>query len=64
MTGSDEPRGERTWENDHEEHRRRQARMGLKLSPAERLRWLESTMETMRSWVGRARQARPLPPEG
>jgi hypothetical protein len=34
-----------------------------KLTPAERLRWLETTMATMRGWVGRAREGRPLPPE-
>jgi hypothetical protein len=29
--------------------------MGLRLTPAERLRWLEETMETLRRWQGRAR---------
>lgn len=38
-------------------HRRRQARRGLHLSPAERLRWLEETMEELRSLLGRARRA-------
>jgi hypothetical protein len=69
MTGGDRgggqpgPDPDRTWDRDHEEHRRRQARLGLKLTPAERLRWLETTMATMRGWVGRAREGRPLPPE-
>jgi hypothetical protein len=40
-------------------HRRAQAGIGLSMTPAERLRWLEETMATMRRWVGRARQAPP-----
>jgi len=43
-----------------EGHRRRQARLGLSLSPAERLRWLEETMEDMRRLLGRARRGRPV----
>jgi hypothetical protein len=44
-------------------HRRAQARRGLSLTPAERLRWLEETMETLRRWQGRARKtAREDPP--
>lgn len=43
-----------------EGHRRRQARLGLALSPAERLRWLEETMEELRGLVGRARCGRPV----
>jgi hypothetical protein len=39
--------------------RRAQARHGLRFSPAERLRWLEDTMETMRELCGRARLGRP-----
>ena len=38
-------------------HRRAQAASGLRLTPAERLRWLEETMETLRRWRGRAREA-------
>lgn len=38
--------------------RREQARFGLSLTPAERLRWLEETMATMRRWCGRARPDR------
>ena len=41
-----------------EGHRRRQARLGLQLSPAERLRWLEETMDELRRLLGRARRAR------
>lgn len=36
------------------EHRRSQAGMGLRLSPAQRLRWLEETMSVLRRWRGRA----------
>lgn len=43
-----------------EGHRRRQARLGLQLSPAERLRWLEKSMEELRKLVGRARQGHPI----
>jgi hypothetical protein len=39
----------------YEGHRRRQTRLGLGLSPAERLRWLEESMEELRTLVGRAR---------
>lgn len=45
-----------------EGHRRRQARLGLGLSPAQRLRWLEESMEEFRKLVGRARQGRPVSP--
>jgi hypothetical protein len=41
-------------------HRRRQVRLGLALTPAQRLRWLEQTMEELRPLVGRARLAKPL----
>jgi hypothetical protein len=37
-------------------HRRAQADMGLRLTPAERLRWLEETMASLRRWQGRAQQ--------
>jgi hypothetical protein len=42
----------------YDAHRREQAGMGLRLTPAERLRWLEETMETLRRWRGRAQSAR------
>lgn len=38
----------------YEAHRRRQARRGLELSPAERLRWLESAMEELHALTGLA----------
>lgn len=41
-----------------EGHRRRQARLGLHLSPAERLRWLEETMDELRRLLGRAGRGR------
>ena len=47
---------------DFEGHRRRQARLGLQLSPAQRLRWLEESMEELRKLVGRARQGRHITP--
>jgi hypothetical protein len=40
--------------------RHEQARVGLRMTPAERLRWLEETMATLRRWCGRARQGQPL----
>jgi hypothetical protein len=40
-----------------EGHRRAQAGLGLRLTPAERLRWLEETMAALRRWCGRARRA-------
>ena len=40
-------------------HRRRQARLGLALTPAERLRWLEETMEALRRLKCAARLGRP-----
>ena len=39
------------------EHRRAQLRRNLRLSPAERLRWLEETMDAFRKWKGLARVA-------
>lgn len=38
----------------YEEHRRRQTRRGLELSPAERLRCLEEAMVELREIQGRA----------
>lgn len=38
------------------EHRKAQLRRNLRLSYAERLRWLEETMETFRQWKGLARK--------
>jgi hypothetical protein len=43
-------------------HRRAQrARLGADMTPAERLRWLEETMEALRRWQGRARGAPRAP---
>ncbi len=39
------------------EHRRRQIRIGLAMTYAERLAWLEETKATMARWCGRARTA-------
>ncbi len=41
---------------DDAEHQRRQARMGLSLTPAERLAWLERTNAEMRALLGLARK--------
>jgi hypothetical protein len=43
-----------------EANRDLQLRMGLKLTPAERLRWLEETVEELLPWVGRAQQGKPV----
>jgi hypothetical protein len=45
-----------------EANRSLQIRMGLKMTPAERLRWLEETVEELRPWVGRALLGRPVGP--
>jgi hypothetical protein len=37
--------------------RRRQAMLGLEMTPAERLEWLERTLEELRPWVGLATEA-------
>lgn len=42
------------------QHRREQILRGLLLTPAERLRWLEQSMASLRRWAGRARTT-PLP---
>jgi hypothetical protein len=39
-------------------HRRRQLVAGRHLTPAQRLAWLESTMEELTHFLGRARHAR------
>jgi hypothetical protein len=51
---------DRTWEL----HRRRQLFIGQRLTPAERLRWLETTMDEMRGLLGRARRGRANHGEG
>jgi hypothetical protein len=63
MTGTEDrsPRDPDTgFDRGFDGHARRQARMGLRLTPAERLRWLERTMEELRRLVGRAKQGRPM----
>jgi hypothetical protein len=45
-------------------HRDAQAGIGLRLTPAERLRWLEETMATLRRWRGRARSAPKVGDDG
>jgi hypothetical protein len=44
-------------------HRRVQARMGLRLTPAERLRWLDEAMDALRRWQGLARTTQVQPSE-
>ena len=41
-----------------------QASVGLAMTPAERLRWLNEAMETLRRWQGRARAGAAIPPRG
>jgi len=47
---AEDPGFDRGWSG----HARRQARRGLAMTPAERLRWLEETMAEMRRLQGRA----------
>lgn len=51
-----EPQNETVW--DFEGTRRHHVRLGLRLTPAERLRWLEETVEEMRRLRGLARKGR------
>ena len=60
---SDSQSGSGEFDRGFEGHSRRQARLGIKLTPAERLRWLEQTMEELRGLLGRARQGRPNKPK-
>lgn len=53
------PESEDRYAWSYEAHAERQARLGLKLSPAERLRWLEETNAAMRALLGRARCSSP-----
>jgi len=43
----------------HEETRQRQIRAGLRMTPAERLTWLEEMLDELLPLVGRAREAGP-----
>ncbi len=45
---------------DFEGARRHHLRLGLKMTPAERLRWLEETVEEMRQLQGLARRGRRI----
>ena len=60
MSEKDEKPREEPWT--FAANRSRQIRIGLDLTPAERLRWLEETVEELRPWVGRARRGRPVDP--
>jgi hypothetical protein len=55
-----EPREAAGFDRGFDGHWRRQVRRGLALTPAQRLRWLEQTMQELRPLVGRARRARPI----
>lgn len=55
--------GDSGWDRGWDGHFRRQVRRGLELTPAERLRWLEQTMEELRGWVGRARRGTRKKPD-
>lgn len=50
-------RGDITW--DFEGTRRHHIRLGLQMTPLERLRWLEETVEEMRQLQGLARKGQP-----
>lgn len=54
-----EVKGHAGFDRGFDGHWRRQVRLGLVLTPAQRLRWLEQTMEELRPLVGRARLATP-----
>jgi hypothetical protein len=56
------PAGEPGWPRGWAEHRRRQLLAGLRLTPAERLRWLEETLAALRRWQGLARGGAPTSP--
>lgn len=45
---------------DFEGARRHHLRLGLQMTPAERLRWLEETVEEMRQLQGLARRGRRI----
>lgn len=58
MTGGEDERPEAgQLEAGYQATRRRQARLGLALTPLERLRWLSETVEQLRRVQGRARDA-------
>jgi hypothetical protein len=48
------------WDWDFEGTRRHHLKQGLRLTPEERLRWLEETVEEMRALQGLAKKGRPM----
>jgi hypothetical protein len=62
MSGPTEPKeaaaAQDSW--DFEGARRHHLRQGLRMTPAERLRWLEETVDEMRRFQGLARFGRPV----
>ncbi|MGD8439083.1 MAG: hypothetical protein PVG53_01005 [Holophagae bacterium] len=54
--GSLRPPAEMGWS--HRETRRRQNRLGLRMTPAARLAWLEEMLDELMPFVGRARRDR------
>ena len=64
MSEAKEPDGD-GWDAGYEAHQRRQARLGLSMTPAERLAWLERKLAEMRGLLGKARDAeRDAEPSG
>ena len=57
MTDQTRPSTDFSWT--HEETRQRQIRAGLRMTPAERLTWLEEMLDELLPLVGRAREAGP-----
>ncbi len=45
-----------TFDVGHEGHQSRQARLGLAMTPAQRLSWLENKLAEMRRLLGKARR--------
>jgi hypothetical protein len=56
------PTAQNRWDWDFEGTRRHHFKVGLSLTPEERLRWLEETVEEMRGLQGLARNGRPIKP--
>jgi hypothetical protein len=52
------PKEETAW--DFEGTRRHHLRLGLQMTPVERLRWLEETVDEMRRLQGLVRKGRPV----
>lgn len=48
------------WDWDFEGTRRHHLKLGLSLTPEQRLQWLEETVEEMRGLQGLARNGRPI----